>query len=126
MKFWIVLFACVMASLTYGEHLFGDPNIRPLAHYVADGLHISWLYTLTALAALFGMPRSRWRLMLVGAAGWGATEGAMTAVCGMASAPRVVPGQWQGLCGMELDMPLAAIGLSAFLVFVASIWGPNE
>lgn len=126
MRWLIVLMAAVMVCLTYGEHLFDDPTIRSLAHYVADGLHITWLYLLILGAAVFGMRRSRERLMLIGTAALGALEGSMTAVCGLASAPRVIPGQWSGLCGNSLGVPLAAIALSAFLVFLASLWSPSE
>jgi hypothetical protein len=126
MKWLIVTMGIVMLALTYGEHLFPADSVRPLAHYVADGLHIAWLNALVLVAALIGMHRSLWRLALVGITAWGATEGIMTAACGMLDAPRVVTGQWQGLCGARAGLPLAAIGLSAFGVFVSTLWGRSE
>lgn len=126
MKAIIIAMGVMMVSLTYIEHLFPAEAVRPLAHYCADGLHIAWLNGLVLAAALIGMQRSRWRLALVGITAWGAAEGLLTATCGMLDAPRVVPGQWQGLCGARADVPLASVGLTAFFVYIASLWGKSE
>lgn len=115
-----------MLSLTYGDSLFAHVPTRKLAHYVADGMHIAWLYGLGLAGVLLWMRRGKARLMLVGICAWGCAEGAMTAIAGLIGDPRVIPAQWSGWLGEMLRLPLAAIGLTAFVVFVASLWGPNE
>jgi hypothetical protein len=115
-----------MLALTYGENLYADVPTRKLAHYVADGMHIAWLYGLALAGTLLFMKKCRLRLALVGVCAWGATEGSMTAIAGLIGDPRVIPAQWSGWLGEMLRLPLAAIGLSTFLVFLASVWGPRE
>ena len=126
MRWLVSLLAVVMLALTYGEHLYADVPTRKLAHYVADGMHIAWLYGLALAGTLLFMKRCRLRLALVGVCAWGAAEGSMTAIAGLIGDPRVIPTQWAGWLGEMLRLPLAAIGLSAFLVFIASVWGPRE
>lgn len=117
---------CVMAALAYGEHGFADPVVRPVAHYVADGMHIAWLYGLVGAAAALGMRRCWERLALVGICSAGATEGIMTAVAGLIGDPRVIPSQWSGWLGEMVRLPLAAIGLSAACVLVCWVWSSHE
>ncbi len=115
-----------MLALTYGENLYADLPTRKLAHYVADGMHIAWLYGLALACTLMLMKRCKKRTALVGIFAFGASEGSMTAIAGLIGDPRVIPAQWSGWLGEMLRLPLAAIGLSAFLVFLASVWGPRE
>jgi hypothetical protein len=115
-----------MLALTYGENLYAHVPTRKLAHYVADGMHIAWLYGLALVGALLWMRRGKERLALVGTLAWGATEGGMTAVAGLIGDPRVTPAQWDGWLGHMLRLPLAAVGLTAFVVFVAAVWGPRN
>lgn len=126
MRWFIVLLGVVMVALTYGEHLFKAEAVRPVAHYVADGMHIAWLNGLALAAVLLWMRQSKERLALTGIFAWGATEGSMTAIAGLVGDPRVIPSQWSGWLGEMMRLPLAAIGLSAFIVFLASLWGPRE
>lgn len=126
MRWLIALLGVVMGSLTYCEHYFRDDATRRLAHYTFDGMHIAWLYGMALVGVLLWMRRGPERLALVGIFAWGASEGAMTAVAGLIGDPRVVPAQWSGWLGDMLRLPLAAIGLSALVVFLASIWGPHE
>lgn len=126
MRWLIGLLGIVMVALTYGEHLFGYDDARRLAHYVADGMHLAWLYGLMLVVVATCMRRGPDRLALIGIFAWGAAEGAMTAVAGLIGDPRVTPSQWSGWLGEMVRLPLAAISLSAFAVFVCSLWGSRE
>ena len=126
MNWLLVPVAVVMLALTYGEHLFADPAVRPLAHYVADGMHIAWLNGLLLAAVVLGMRRCWQRLVLVAVFAWGAVEGSMTAVAGLIGDPRVIPSQWSGWLGEMVRLPLAAIGLSAACVILCWLWSPHD
>lgn len=118
--------AAVMLVLTYGEHTVRDAVARPLAHYIADGVHVAWLNGLLLGVVVFGMRRCWARLAFACTFAWGAAEGLQTAVAGLIGDPRVVPSQWGGWLGDMLRLPLAAIGLSAACVMFCWLWSPPD
>ena len=126
MKLVIAIMGAVMLALAYGEHLFADAAVRPVAHYVADGAHIAWLYAIVGTCAALGMRRCWERLALVGICAAGAAEGLMTAIAGLIGDPRVIPSQWSGWLGEMVRLPLAAIGLSAACVLACWVWSSHE
>lgn len=126
MKWLVGLMGAVMLTLTYGEHAFSSPEVRPVAHYFADGAHIAWLYAIVGACAALGMRRCWERLALVGICAAGAAEGLMTAIAGLIGDPRVIPSQWSGWLGEMVRLPLAAIGLSAACVLACWVWSSHE
>lgn len=126
MKWAVVTMGAVMLALTYGEHVFPSPEVRPVAHYVADGSHIAWLYGIIGAGAALGMRRCWERLALVAICAAGAAEGTMTAVAGLIGDPRVIPAQWSGWLGEMVRLPLAAICLSAACVLACWLWSSHE
>lgn len=109
------------ALLIYGEHLFAAPDARSWAHYAADATQglLLWIL-LGALATL--LQRCVWRSAALGACAWFAAENALTIAAGVLGATGAPPEQWHGLIGQRMGIPLAACGLTGFVVFVLSMW----
>jgi hypothetical protein len=125
-RWLIALAAVVMVSLTYGENLYAHVPTRKLAHYVADGMHIAWLYLLGGAIAALCMRKCRERLAIIGICAAGGAEGAMTAIAGLIGDPRVIPSQWGGMLGEMIRLPLAAIGLCVVCVWVCWLWDARD
>jgi len=112
----------------YGEHLFADAGQRQWAHYIADAVQAAALWACVAIFAVALMRHRTARAVTLAAAAWYGAEAVLTQACGVAgfSGATGEPGQWQGLCGRHLGVPMAAIGLSSLAVFVMGLlWGRN-
>lgn len=112
----------------YGEHLFADAGKRQWAHYIADAAQAAGLWACVAVFAMALMRNRTARAVTLAAATWYGAEAVLTQACGVMGFLGAVgePGQWQGLCGRRLGLPMAAIGLSSFAVFLTGLlWGRN-
>lgn len=112
----------------YGEHLFADAGQRQWAHYIADAAQAAGLWVCVAVLAMALMRHRAARAVTLAASAWFGLEACLTQACGVAGFMGATgePGQWQGLCGRHLGVPMAAIGLSSLAVFLTSLlWGSD-
>lgn len=126
---WWACAAVVLGGFAvYGEHLFADAGKRQWVHYIADAAQAAGLWACVAVFAMALMRNRTARAVTLAAATWYGAEAVLTQACGVMGFLGAVgePGQWQGLCGRRLGLPMAAIGLSSFAVFLTGLlWGRN-
>lgn len=125
---WAAAVVVLGGFAVYGEHLYADPGKRQWAHYIADAAQAAGLWACVAVFAAALMRHRTARAVTLAASTWFCLEACLTQACGVAGFLGATgdPGQWQGLCGRHLGMPMAAIGLSSFAVFLTGLlWGRN-
>lgn len=127
-SWWSAAVVVLGGFAVYGEHLFADAGQRQWAHYIADAAQAASLWVCVAVFAMALMRHRTARAVTLAASTWYGAEAVLTQACGVAGLLGATsePGQWQGLCGRHLGVPMAAIGLSSFAVFLTGLlWGRN-
>lgn len=115
------------ALLIYGEHLFSLALDRSWAHYIADAVQALGFWLVVAVLVRALVQRGRARAVMLATCTWCACECGLTIAGGIMGFGGIAePEQWQGLFGRQLGLPMAACGLTAFAVFILSLWGADE
>ncbi len=121
---WWAAAAVVLGGFAvYGEHLFSDPSHRQWVHYIADATQAAGLWACVAIFAMALTRQRTARAVTLAACTWFGAEAMLTQACGVAGFLGAMgePGQWQGLCGRHLGLPMAAIGLTSLAVLIMAL-----
>jgi hypothetical protein len=120
---WAAAVVVLGGFAVYCEHLFSDPAQRQWAHYIADATQAAALWACVAIFTLALMRHRTARAVTLAACTWYGAEAMLTQACGIAGffGATGEPGQWQGLCGRHLGLPLAAIGLTSLAVLLLAL-----
>ena len=122
-SWWAAAVIVLGGFAVYGEHLFGDAARRQWAHYIADSAQAMGLWVFVAIFAMALMRHRTARAVTLAACTWYGAEALLTQVCGLLGLLGMTgePGQWQGLCGRHLGLPMAAIGLTSLAVLIMAL-----
>lgn len=120
---WAAVAVVLGGTAVYGEHFFPDPARRQWAHYIADAAQAAGLWACVAVFTMALMRHRTARAVTLAACTWYGAEALLTQACGVAGFLGATgePGQWQGLCGRHLGLPMAAIGLTSLAVCVMAL-----
>lgn len=120
---WALAVVGLGGLATYGEHLFANLARRQWAHYLADATQAAGLWVCIAVFAMALMRHRTARAVTLAACTWYGAEALLTQACGVAGFLGATgdPGQWQGLCGRHLGLPMAAIGLTSLAVCLLAL-----
>jgi hypothetical protein len=120
---WAASVVVLGGFAVYSEHLFEDAGKRQWAHYISDAAQAAGLWVCVAVFTLALMRHRTARAVTLGACTWYGAEALLTQACGVAGFLGATgdPGQWQGLCGRHLGLPMAAIGLTSLAVLILAL-----